>query len=86
MTPQEAVLPSTGVDAGADAEGTTMNPGRTEPAQAATGSLRRDAVDVLLVILMEVALIGIYLLRGAVRLRSRFLRFSDSRRRASAPD
>ncbi len=67
-----------------------MNPGRTElagdtvAAQAATGSLRRDVVDVLLVILMEVALIGIYLLRGAVRLRSRYLRFSDSRRRASA--
>lgn len=58
----------------------------TGSAQAATRSLRRDAADVLLVILIDAALAGIYLLRGAVRIRLRCLRFSDSRRRACAPD
>jgi hypothetical protein len=53
-------------------------------AQAATRSLRRDALDVLLVVLIDSALVGIYLLRGAARVRLWYLRFSDSRRRASA--
>jgi hypothetical protein len=56
------------------------------PAQSPTRSLRRDAADVLLVILIDAALVGIYLLRGAARVRLRYQRFSDSRRRASAPD
>jgi hypothetical protein len=60
--------------------------GGAVPAQATTWSLRRDAADVLLVILIEVALVCIDLLRGIGRVRLWYLRFSDSRRRASAPD
>jgi hypothetical protein len=68
-----------------------MNLRKTEPAavadsaQPATLSLRRDATDVLLVMFIETALVGIYLLRGAARVRLWYLRFSDSRRRTSAP-
>jgi hypothetical protein len=54
-------------------------------ARPAMPSLRRDAADVLLVTFIEAALVGIHLLRGAARVRLRYLRFSDSRRRASAP-
>ena len=52
-------------------------------AQAAARSVRRDATDVLLVVLIDAALVVVHLLRRAARVRLRYLQFSDDRRRAA---
>jgi hypothetical protein len=55
-------------------------------ALAVTLFVRRGLVDVVLVIVIGAALVGMYLLRRYARAELLYLRHADHRRRASRPD